>query len=72
MPPAWKKQTLSSGLLGTAPAKCLIERAGPGEIGDAKRHEADALVYADIIADAGPRVRPRAGRRLHGRTPGGA
>jgi hypothetical protein len=39
------------GLLGAGPAERLIEPAGPGEIGDAEGHQADALIHGDSFAD---------------------
>jgi hypothetical protein len=38
------------GLVCVVPAERLIERAGSDKIGDAKRHKADALVHAKILA----------------------
>lgn len=51
-PPGLKEADRIVGLLCVVPAERLIERTGSGKIGDAKRHEADALVPAEIIADA--------------------
>lgn len=50
--PGLKEADLVVGLLCVVPAERLIERTGSGKIGDAKRHNADALVHAEIIADA--------------------
>jgi hypothetical protein len=51
-PPGLKEADLIVGLLCVVPAERLIERTGSGKVGDAKRHKADALVHAEIIADA--------------------
>jgi len=51
-PPGLKEADLVVGLLCVVPAERLIERTGSGKIGDAKRHNANALVHPDIIADA--------------------
>jgi fructose-bisphosphate aldolase, class I len=50
-PPGLKEAHLIIGLLRIVPAQRLIERSGPGKIGDAKGHEADALLHQQIIAD---------------------
>jgi hypothetical protein len=50
--PGLKDVDLIVGLLRVVPAERLVKRTGSGKIGDAKRHEADALVHQEIIADA--------------------
>lgn len=49
--PSLKEADLVIGLLRVVPAERLVERTGSGKIADAKRHEADALVHPEIIAD---------------------
>ena len=51
-PPGLKEADLIVRLRCVVPAERLIERTGSGKIGDAKRHEADALLHPEIIADA--------------------
>ncbi len=55
-PAGLKEADLIVGLPGATPAERLIEGTGPGEIGDAKGHKADALVHAQIIPDAATSV----------------
>jgi Bacterial protein of unknown function (DUF899) len=50
-PPSLKEADLIVGLLRAVPAERLVERTGSGQIGDAKRHKADALVHAKSLAD---------------------
>jgi hypothetical protein len=51
-PAGLEEADLIIGLLGAAPAERLVERPGSVKIGDAKRHQADALIYAEIIVNA--------------------
>src|SRR6266571_1538470 len=51
-PAGLEEADLIIGLLGAAPAERLVERPGPGKVGDTERHQADALIHAEIIADA--------------------
>jgi hypothetical protein len=67
-PSGLKEADLIVRLLCVVPAERLVERTGSGKIGDAKRHEADALVHAEIIADsAGRAVVPLAARSVWAR-----
>jgi hypothetical protein len=36
------------GLLGTSPAKLLVESAGPTQVGHAKRYETDPLLHETL------------------------
>jgi hypothetical protein len=55
-PAGLKEADLVIGLLCVVPAERLTERTGSDKIGDAKRHKADALVHAEIIADSAGRA----------------